>query len=112
MARRERERRYAGFVGARVSADVEHRLNALADREGVVLGIIVRRVLDAGLPLIEAPDDGKAGTRAAMAEARTWWEDLPLDQRRAWQKRLPGLKGRKLIASAWAAASWEREQGP
>ena len=93
-----------------MSADVEDRLNALADREGVVLGIIVRRVLDAGLPLVEVPDDGKAGARAAMAEARIWWEGLPPEQRRAWQKRLPGLKGRKLIASAWAAASWERKQ--
>ena len=108
MARR-RERRYAGFVGARVSAEVEDRLNALADRDGVVLGIIVRRVLDAGLPLVEASDDGKARARAAMAEARMWWEERTPDQRRAWQMRLPGLKGRELIASAWAAASWEQE---
>ncbi len=86
-------------------------MNALADRESVALGIIVRRVLAAGLPLVEVPDIDKAGARAAMAQARIWWEDLPPDQRRAWKARLPGLKRRKLIASAWTAASWERTQG-
>ncbi len=39
-----------------------------------------------------------------MAEARTWWEGLTPDQRSAWQKRLPGLKGRDLIVGAWTQA--------
>ena len=37
-------------------------------------------------------------------EIRVWWEGQTPDQRSAWQKRLPGLKGRDLIAGAWTQA--------
>ena len=102
MIQRQRERHYEAFVGVRVPESVKDRLDALADRERVALGIIVRRVLEAGLPVIER---GEGGARnAMMAEARTWWEGQTPDQRRAWHKRLPGLKGRDLIAGAWTQA--------
>ena len=69
MVQRQRERHYEAFVGVRVPEFVKDRLDALADRERAALGIIVRRVLEAGLPVIERGEGG--ARKAMMAEART-----------------------------------------
>lgn len=102
MGERRREQRYPETISACVPSRLRARLDALADQEGVTLGIIVRRVLDAGIAQVERGGDGVR--QAEMAEARDWWATLTPEQRSAWQTRLPDLKGRELIAEAWRQA--------
>ena len=52
-AGRRRESRYPAQITARIAGDVKARLEALADQELVAVGIIVRRAIEAGLPVIE-----------------------------------------------------------
>jgi len=94
---RRRETRYPEQVAVRISTGLRDRLEALADRDMVSLGIVLRRTLEAGLPLVEA----QGSEQSAMAQARDWWSGLDNDRRTDWQKRLPGRKGRELIAEAW-----------
>ena len=99
-ARRRRESRYPAQITARIAGDVKARLEALADQELVAVGIIVRRAIEAGLPVIEGSATDTA-RRSAMEAARDWWGDLDNRARGAWQKRLAPLRGRELIAEAW-----------
>ena len=96
--KRARETRYPAHVAARVSASTAAGLEALADREGVALGIVVRRILDAGLRAVET------ARQSALDEARRWWEALDKHQRREWRQRLAPLNGRDLIGQAWRQA--------
>ena len=96
---RRRENRYSAQITARIADDLKTRLEALADQELVSLGIIVRRVIEAGLPVVEKGEDGER--QSAMAEARDWWAGLDNGLRGSLQKRLAPLKGRELIAEAW-----------
>ncbi len=103
MQKRRRESRYPAIVGVRVSNDIRQRLEALADQERTALGIIVRRALAAGLPLIE---NGEAGAeQSAMDQARNWWQGLGNRQRNDWQRRVAPLTGRQMIAEAWKQAN-------
>ena len=109
MVQRRRERRYEALVGVRVPLAMKDRLEALADQERASLGIVIRRCLEAGIDQIER--GGDAASRAMMADARDWWAGLNRTQRAVWQSRLPGLKGRDLIAEAWKAETWHQTQG-
>ena len=109
MAIRRRETRYPETISACVSEQLKARLDALADQDQVSPGIVIRRCLEAGIGQIER--GGDAASRAKMAAARDWWAGLNRKQRDMWQNRLPGLKGRELIAEAWKAETWHQTQG-
>ena len=96
---RQRENRYSAQITARIPDALKERLEALADQELLALGIIVRRVLEAGLPVIEKGEDGSR--QSAMEAARQWWQSMDNAQRITWQKRVAPLKGREMIAAAW-----------
>ena len=109
MAIRRRETRYPETISACVSEQLKARLDALADQDQVSLGIVIRRCLEAGIGPIER--GGDPVRQLLMAEARAWWAGLDNEQRDMWQNRLPGLKGRELIAEAWKAETWHQTQG-
>ena len=81
-AGRRRESRYPAQITARIAGDVKARLEALADQELVAVGIIVRRAIEAGLPVIEG-SAADIARRSAMEDARDWWGGL--EQPRAWR---------------------------
>ena len=102
VPRRRREAPYPVQVAVRIPAELKDRLDALADRDFVSLGIVLRQALEAGLPLLEAQESWKS----TMEQARDWWSGLDIDQRGMWQKRLPNrLTGRELIVEAWQQAN-------
>ena len=99
MLKRRRHIRYPATVVARVSQDTRERIEALADQDMMALGRIVRRALEAGLPLIE---NGEVEPQqSAMDQARNWWQGLGHRQRNDWQRRVAPLTGREMIAEAW-----------
>ena len=62
----------------------------------------MRRILEAGLPIIEKGEDGIR--QSAMDQARDWWQGLDNSERNNRQKRLAPLTGREMIAEAWKQA--------
>ena len=99
---RRRESRYPASIAARITQDTMERIEALADRDLVAVGIIVRRALEAGLPVIERGEDGSR--QSGMEQARNWWQGLAAGERNAWQRRVAPLAGRDMIAAAWKQA--------
>ena len=102
---RRRETCYPATISACVSETLRARLEALADQETVGLGIVIRLCLEAGLHQIAC---GGVGTRrAALFEARTWWESLDPEAQALWQAQLPALTDQELITLAWLRGTVE-----
>ena len=101
---REREKRYTSPVTVRLRSDIKERLDVLADREAAVLGIVLRRVIEAGLPEIEGLRPEKAGRGA-----RLWWSGLDKQTRSRWGKRLGHINGPAFLDEAYRLAMEEED---
>ena len=53
MTGRRREIRYDTPISGRIPAALKARLDAIADRNEITLGAVLRQVIEAGLPVVE-----------------------------------------------------------
>ena len=54
MTGRRREIRYDAPISGRIPVALKARLDAIADRNEIALGAVLRQVIEAGLPVVES----------------------------------------------------------
>jgi len=104
MTGRRREIRYDTPISGRIPAALNARLDAIADRNEITLGAVLRQVIEAGLPVVET-ETSDAGIDAE--DVRFWWDGLSARERSKWGKRLRHIDGNAFKTEAYRLAMEE-----